>query len=123
MTTHEKLPIHRTGSQLLAVVVRIHAQMKRGYKRSVGEKIVDHCAEMLDLMALANAAVRDRARRTAHIQSILSHQRAATTWLRVAFDMKLVPPGLWGDAIQMLESVARQASRWMSSTHEKAPAA
>jgi hypothetical protein len=123
MAIHDQLPIHKTGSQLLGVAARIHAQMRRGYKRSVGEKIVDNCAEMLDLMALANAAVRDRAQRTAHIQKILSHQRAATTWLRIAFDLKLVPHGLWGEATQLLQGVGKQANGWLTRTNEKAPAA
>jgi hypothetical protein len=123
MATHDQLPIHKTGSQLLGVAARIHSQMKRGFKRSVGEKIVDHCAEMLDLMALANAAMHDHGQRAAHIRAILMHNRAATTWLRVAFDLKEVSPALWGEATQTLQSVGKQASGWLSKTREKAPAA
>ena len=39
--------------------------------RTVGDKIVSHCSEMLDLMALANAT--KRAERAQHIQDILKH--------------------------------------------------
>jgi prophage antirepressor-like protein len=37
MALHTQLPIHKTGSELLGLVARIHAQMPRGYKRTVGE--------------------------------------------------------------------------------------
>lgn len=70
MALHHQLPIHKKGSELLALAARIHNQMRRGYKRSVGDKIVSHCSDMLDLMALANAA--QRAERAAHIRDILN---------------------------------------------------
>ncbi len=120
MAIHDRLPIHRTGSELLATAARIHAQMKRGYKKSIGDKLVAHCSDMLDFMALANA---DKAQRRAHIQSILSHNRAAVTWLRVAFDLREVSPKLFAEATPLLDSVGRQAMGWLKSSHGKAPAA
>jgi hypothetical protein len=121
MAIHTQLPIHKTGSKLLWLVVQIHAQMRRGYKRSVGEKIIGHCAEMLDLMALANAT--KHAQRAAHIREILTHNRAATVWLRVGFDLKEISPKLWGESVQMLDSIGKQASGWLKTSSEKAPAA
>lgn len=41
-----------------------------GFKRTVGDKIVSHCSEMLDLMALANAT--KHAQRAQHIRDSLS---------------------------------------------------
>lgn len=120
MAIHDRLPIHRTASELLATVTRIHSQMQRGFKRTVGDKIVQHCADMLDLVALANA---DRQGRTAHIKAILSHNRAAVVWLRVAFDLKAVSPKLWSQAVPLLESVGKQANGWLKKSNEKAPAA
>ena len=121
MAIHTQLPIHKTGSTLLGLAVQIHAQMRRGYKRSVGEKIVGHCAEMLDLMALANAT--KHAQRAAHIREILTHNRAATVWLRVGFDLKEISPKLWGESVQMLDNIGKQASGWIKVSSEKAPAA
>jgi hypothetical protein len=121
MAIHDKLPIHKTGSQLLGVAARIHEQMRRGLKRTVGDKIVDHCTQMLDQMALANAS--RGARRIVHIEDVLAHQRSAEVWLRVGLDLKCVSPGLWGEAIQLTQSVGRQAGGWKGKTNEKAPAA
>ena len=126
MALHHQLPIHRKGSELLGVVARIHAQMPRGFKRTVGDKIVSHCSEMLDLMALANAT--KGAERAQHLGDILKHNRAATVWLRVGFDLRAVSTDPWSNAIQMLDSVGKQAQGWLNKTNgtkqrEKAPAA
>jgi hypothetical protein len=118
---HDKLPIHKTGSELLGVAARIHVQMGRGFKRTVGDKIVENCAEMLDLMALANAS--QGRQRVTYIDGVLTHQRAATTWMRVALNLKQVSPGLWSDATQLLQSVGNQAGGWKNRTNGRAPAA
>lgn len=120
---HDKLPIHKTGSDLLGLATRMQAQMRREYKRVVGDKIVDHCAAMLDMMALANAAKGDRRRRMAHIEDVLAHQRAVTVWMRVALDLKIVSQGPWADATQLIQSIGRQAGGWKNRTNDEAPAA
>lgn len=124
MALHHQLPIHRKGSELLGLIARIHAQMPRGFKRTVGDKIVTHCSEMLDLMALANATKDgDRAK---HIEAILTHNRAANVWLRIGFDLRAISTEPWGNAVQMLDSVGKQATGWLKKTNgftEKAPAA
>lgn len=56
MALHHELPIHRTGTSLLALALKVQEQMPRSMKRSLGEKITQHCVDMLDLMALANAS-------------------------------------------------------------------
>lgn len=59
MALHTELPIYRTGVRLLDLAVKAQVQMPRTVKRVLGEKITQHCVEMLDLMALANATQRD----------------------------------------------------------------
>ena len=55
MSLHTDLPIYRTGTDLLAMGYLLQRDMPRGFKRSLGEKIVQGCTDMLELMALANA--------------------------------------------------------------------
>jgi hypothetical protein len=43
--------------------------------------------------------------------------------MRVAFDLKVVPPNLWAEATHLLQSVGKQAGGWKNKSHEKAPAA
>lgn len=52
MAIHDQLPIYRTGVQLLALAVKVQEQMPRGVKRILGDKITQHCVDILELMAL-----------------------------------------------------------------------
>jgi hypothetical protein len=49
MALHNDLPIYQTGTDLLAMGYEIQRDMPRGFKRSLGEKIVQACTDMLEL--------------------------------------------------------------------------
>ena len=120
MALHTELPIHRTGVRLLDLAVKAQVQMPRTVKRALGEKITQHCVDMLDLMALANATQRDT--RAEYIQQLLTKERAITVLLRVSFDARYISPKLWADATELLGSVGKQAGGWLKTTN-RAPAA
>jgi hypothetical protein len=120
MAIHTDLPIYRTGVRLLALAVKVQEQMPRSIKRILGEKITQHCVEMLDLMALANATQRDV--RAGHIQELLTRQRAVTVLLRVGHDSRYLSPKLWAESIELLGSIGKQAGGWLK-TANRAPAA
>jgi hypothetical protein len=107
MALHDQLPIHRSGVQLLALAYKVQEQMPRGVKRGLGDKITQHCIEMLDRMALANASQRHA--RAAHIEQLLTHQRALTVLMRVCFDARYTSHRLWGESVQLLDSIGRQS--------------
>ena len=121
MALHTDLPIHRTGVKLLALSVKVQEQMPRGVKRSLGDKISQHCVEMLDLMALANAT--QRAERAMHIQALMTRLRAMTVLLRVSHDCRYVSTRLWGESVVLLDSIGRQGGGWLKSASNRAPAA
>jgi hypothetical protein len=121
MAIHTDLPIYRTGVQLLSLALKVQEQMPRSMKRTLGEKINQHCVAMLDLMALANAS--QRGQRAAHIEQLMQHQRAATVLLRVGHDARYIAHSLWADSVQLLDSIGRQGGGWLKSSTNKAPAA
>jgi hypothetical protein len=119
MALHTDLPIYRTGVRLLGLAVKAQVQMPRTVKRALGEKITQHCVDMLDLMALANATQRDI--RSGHIDQLLTKQRAITVLLRVSHDSRYISPKLWADSIELLGSVGKQAGGWIKNAN-RAPA-
>jgi hypothetical protein len=121
MALHTDLPIHRTGVRLLALAIKAQEQMPRGVKRSLGDKVSQHCVDMLDLMALANATKHHE--RAAYIQQLMTHLRAMQVLMRVAFDSRYVSPKLWADSVQLLDSIGKQGGGWLKSATHKAPAA
>ncbi len=120
MALHHELPIYRTGAGLLSLALKVQEQMPRSMKRSLGEKITQHCVDMLDLMALANASKHEV--RAGYIEELLTRHRAITVLLRVSFDSRYVSPKLWAESIQLLGSIGKQAGGWLKSAN-RAPAA
>lgn len=121
MALHTDLPIHRTGVQLLALAIKAQEQMPRGVKRSLGDKISDHCVEMLNLMALANATKGGE--RAEHIRQLMTQLRATTVLLRVSHDSRYLGPKLWAQSVALLDSIGKQGGGWLKSASNKAPAA
>jgi signal transduction histidine kinase len=121
MALHTELPIYRTGVQLLTIAVKVQEQMPRGVKRSLGDKISQHCVEMLDLMALANATMRGE--RAGHIKALMTHLRATTVLLRVSHDSRYVSHRLWAESVALLDSIGKQGGGWLKSAANTAPAA
>jgi len=121
MAIHTDLPIYRTGVQLLQLAVQVQEQMPRGVKRSLGDKISQHCTEMLDRMALANATKQGE--RAGHIHALMTHLRATTVLLRVSHDSRYVSHALWAKSVALLDSIGRQGGGWLKSAANKAPAA
>jgi len=119
MALHTELPIYRTGLRLLGLAIDAQINMPRTVKRALGEKITQHCVEILDLMALANASQRDD--RAGYISRLLTQQRAITVLLRVSFDAKYISRDIWSDSIELLGSIGKQAGGWLK-TANRAPA-
>ena len=121
MALHHDLPIYRTGEKLFAMGIDLQQNMPRAVKRSLGEKITQHCMDMLELMALANAT--RGADRVQQIHKLLTHQRTLTVLLRVAHGKRAIATRHWAEAVHLLESIGKQAGGWLKSTTNRAPAA
>lgn len=105
MALHTELPIHRTGVRLLDLAIKAQVQMPRTVKRALGEKITQHCVDMLDLMALANATQHET--RAEYIGQLLAAERAITVLLRVSHDARYISPKLWAESIELLGSIGK----------------
>lgn len=121
MALHTQLPIHKTGCTLLSLAFRVQTQMPRGVKRHLGEKIVGHCIEILDLMAMANMS--KSMQRAQYINQLLTHTRATEVLLRVGVDAGHISRKLWAQCIELLESIGKQGGGWLKSAQKTAPAA
>jgi hypothetical protein len=120
MALHTELPIYKKGVELVSLAFEVQKNMRRDFKRSLGEKITAHCTEMVNLMALANATRGQQ--RAEHIRDLLARQHAVTVLLRVSHDMKLISTKVWAQSVQLLDAIGKQGGGWLKSSHEKAPA-
>ncbi len=120
MAHHTELTIHKTGCDLLELAFKVQEQMPRGAKRHLGEKIVGHCTEILDLMALANMSKGER--RVYYITELLTHIRTTEVLLRVGMNGRNISRKPWTKCVELLESIGRQGGGWLKSAQKTAPA-
>lgn len=114
MALYSDLPIYKHGCALLSLALDVQTQMKRDFKRTLGEKIHVRCVDMPEAMAMANA-MRGRDR-LEQLDILLQHLRVATALLRVGHDKKLINSTLWAASIELLDSVGAMAGGWRNQT-------
>lgn len=124
MAIYTELPIYKHGCDLLALALDAQVNMKREFKRPLGDKIFALCTDMLEAMAMANASRGED--RLAQIELLLKYLRATTAMMRVAHDAHQVSHNLWAKSIELLNAVGAMAGGWKNqtlSTLKTAPAA
>ena len=114
MTIYSELPIYKHGCDLLSLALDVQTQMRRDFKRSLGEKIHVRCVDMLEAMAMANAM--RGADRVQQLDCLLHHLRVATALLRVGHDKKLISNALWAASVDLLDTVGAMAGGWRKQT-------
>lgn len=114
MARVDHLHIYQDGSKLLGLAIDVQTQMRREFKRTLGEKIHLHCVDMLEAIAMANASAGEG--RIEQIDVLQRQLRATTVLLRVGHERKLISHALWADAIELLDSVGAQAGGWRNHT-------
>ena len=120
MALHTELPIYKKGVELVSLAFHVQKEMRRDFKRSLGEKITGHCTDMVNLMALANASRGHQ--RAQYIRTLLEVQHATTVLLRVGHDSRLITTPLWSKSVLLLDGIGKQGGGWLKSSREKAPA-
>lgn len=114
MALYSELPIYKHGCDLLSLALDVQTQMKRDFKRTLGEKIHVLCVDMLEAMAMANAS--RGVDRLDQLEVLLKHLRTATALLRVGHDKKLISHTLWAASIELLDAIGAMAGGWRNHT-------
>lgn len=123
MSLAQDLQIYKAADQLLALALQVQAQVPRAYRVAVGQRISNECADILLIVARANAARGES--RLAHIAQLLERLEAATVLLRASHGLKLISPKAWAASIELTDSIGKQAQGWLKATRSlsAAPAA
>lgn len=123
MSLAKDLEIYKAAEQLLQLALQVQAQVPRAYRVAVGQRISNECADILLSVARANAG-RGESRR-GHIERLLEHVEAITVLMRASHQMRLISPKVWASAIELTDSVGKQANGWLKATRliSAAPAA
>lgn len=108
MAIHTNLPIYKVAYDLLDVVTELVKNMPREFKRSIGGKVSDECVEIVTLIFRANCA-QDK---TLHLTDLIERLQVCELLLRLSRDKRLISTGQYAKAIELTNSVGKQANGW-----------
>ncbi len=117
MALHTQLPIYKVAYDLLDIVTDLVKNMPRDFKQSIGGKISTECVEIVVLIFRANCA-REKA---THLSELIERLQVAELLLRLSRDKRLIATGQYARAIELTQSIGKQANGWRRSS--AAPAA
>ncbi len=111
MGLHTSLPIYKVAYDLLDAVTDLVKNMPRDFKGSIGGKVRDECVEIVVLIFRANCA-RDKA---PHLGALIERLQVAELLLRLSRDKRLISTSQYAKAIELTNSIGKQASGWRKS--------
>jgi hypothetical protein len=112
MAIHTTTAIYGAAYDLLNVAIEAARSMPRDVKLIVGEPLVERCIEMTTHIRRANCA----SDKVGHIDRLLERNDEVEALLRVSVEQRYIARGLYGKAIQLSQSVGRQAGGWRKSS-------
>ena len=108
MALHTALPIYKVSYDLLDIITDLAKNMPRDFKASIGGKLRDECVEIVVLIFRANVA-REKA---LHLDSLIERLQVTELLLRLSRDKHLISTGQYAKAIELTNSVGKQAGGW-----------
>lgn len=117
MAQYQHLPIYKTAYDLLVELMNTTKDFPRDFKFSLGEKIQNHVIELLVLIYKANST-KDK---KDFICEIINQVQFLDLFLRISFDLKIIPQARYCVLIEKTYSIAKQAQGWLKSSFEIEP--
>ena len=117
MAQYQHLPIYKTTYDLLTDLMNVTKEFPRDFKFSLGEKIQNHVIELLVLIYKANSTKNKKD----FISEILNEVQFLDLFLRISFDLKIIPQARYCVLIEKTYSIAKQAQGWLKSSFEYEP--
>jgi len=109
MALHTDTRIFKATYDLSLLVTKLVANMPRNYKADFGANLRRQCFDLVMQVYRANSA----ADRPPLIRSLREGVEAANLSLRLASDLHLISRGQYGKAIELTDSIGRQATGWL----------
>lgn len=117
MAIHSELPIYKVAYDLCGVCIDFVRHMPHDVKKNIGDRILDECAAVVDLIRRANIA-QDKA---PVIDALLGRLHLAEFYIRLSCDKRLIGRKQYAAAIALSDRVGRQASGWKTSSLKRQP--
>ncbi len=116
MAFHTSLPIYKVAYDLLSISTDYVANFPRPFRR-LGDRVRDLCIDTVILIGRANAART----KGPHLVELLERNGELELFLRLCVDKRFISKAQYAKAIELTQSVGRQANKWKGS-YEPSPA-
>jgi hypothetical protein len=111
MALHFETEIYKVTYELLNLVTDFVKNMPRDLKVPIGGKLRDECIEISTLIYRANVA-EDKA---PYLSTLIERAQVAELLIRLSRDRKLISIGQYSQAIELADSIGKQANGWRRS--------
>ena len=113
MSQYKHLPIYRDTYRLLEVVTRHSRGFPKDMKYTMGEKLRGEVVELVVSIFKANST--KGLLRAEHAGKILERVQVVELMLRLCKDMRMLSVKQFSEAVELTDSVGRQAQGWSKS--------
>lgn len=113
MALHTGLEIYKTTKELLLLVVKTVANMRRDLKHDLGGELRRECVRATVMIFRTNTT-RDQAQRHQHLLDLIESMEVVTLLLRIGEDLghDVIPKAAHAKAIPLIHSIEKQANAW-----------
>lgn len=101
---------------MLKLSTELVRSMPRDFKQSLGGKLRDECVEMSILIFRANT----NRIKGPHIEVLIEKLQVTELILRLACDLRQISKGQYASAVELTQSIGRQAGGWKRSASSPA---
>lgn len=117
MAIHTQLNIYRTAYELLLVSVDYVGQMPRQYKPAFGKSLSELAVAMILQIRAANIAQN----KAPHLDVLLERLSEFETLLRIFVDKRWISKNDYAKAVELTQSVGKQANGWKGKPRATPP--
>lgn len=112
MALHHELPIYKSAYELLGLAIEVTQHLPRNFKRSIGDKLLEECVEIMSRIFRANVS-REK---VPHIDRIRESNQVCELWFRLLCDKNFITVDRHAESIALTGEVGRQATGWRKSS-------
>ena len=111
MALHTQLPIYKVAYSLFDLSTDLAKNMPRDFKQGIGGKLRDECVEIVVLIFRANCSKE----KAPHLETLIERLQVAELLLRLSRDKRLISTAQYAAAIELTQSIGKQAGGWRRS--------
>lgn len=105
----KKLPIYRSGYQLVLLAMKETKAFSRDLRPTLGRRIQDDAVHLVLDIYKANASQG----KVEELESLLERLQALELSFQLAFDLRLINTKALADAMDIISDLGRQAGGWL----------